>query len=163
MSDDFLKGWSQGMTGQTNGLPSQSVMEAMGRDAARNQWNNNNSSPRHTSGSRAADDDDTISVPVTTLLYQAGQKMRFKKLARDYAICLAVIIIGTPLAAHLPSPMDWIIAPFLWAGFIYLFWTMLKTPFYLIAKIGDTLGESKKSPMENATAEPEVKKESEAA
>ena len=139
--DDFLKGWSQGTTGSTNGLPSQSVMEAMGRDAARNQWNNNNHQAQGGySGSRSASAD---SIPVTTRLYQAGQKMRFKKLALSYAISIAVIIIGGPLAANLPSPLDWIVAPFVWAATLYLFWTILKTPFYLIAKLGDAMGKKK--------------------
>lgn len=146
--DDFTKGWSQGMMGQTGGNPSQSVLEAMGRDAARNQWNNNNRQSHGGYSGSGSDSDDLI--PVTTVLYQAGQKMRFKKLALSYAITISVIILGAPLAANLPSPFDWVVAPFVWASCLYLFWTVLKTPLYLIAKLGEFIGKLRGKPPEAA-------------
>lgn len=135
--NDFLKGYSQGMTGSTNGLPSQSVLEAMGRDAARNQWNNNNAA-RHGGPSSAGDG--SPGIPLTTVLYEAGRKMRFRKLARDFAVGCAIMVVSVLLNMMLPKALMW--GPFIMnaAGLLIALWALLRLPFYLIAKIGGLLG-----------------------
>lgn len=137
--NDFLKGYSQGMTGSTNGLPSQSVLEAMGRDAARNQWNNNNA-PRHGGSSSAGRGSQGESIPVTTLLYEAGKKMRIKKLARDLAIGFVLSFVSILLDSILPKPMMFVTIIAAIAGWLMTAWALLRLPVYLIAKIGTLLG-----------------------
>lgn len=138
--NDFLNGWSQGMTGSTSGLPSQSVMEAMGRDAARNQWNNQNNSQTHSSGGAQSDGDDVEFIPLHTVLYQAGQKMRFKKLARDFALGLAISTITALLSRIFQQDLaSWILGGIGLIGFFFMFWVSIRLPFYLIAKAGDAI------------------------
>lgn len=137
--NDFLKGYSQGMTGSTNGLPSQSVLEAMGRDAARNQWNNNNNTPRH-GGSSADTDTDEEFIPVTTVLYEAGKKMRIKKLARDLAIGFVLSFVSILLDSILPKPLMFVTIIVAIAGWVMTAWALLRLPVYFVAKIGTLLG-----------------------
>ena len=144
MTDDFFKGYSQGMTGSTGGNPSQSVLEAMGRDAARNQWNGNNNNGPQTSGGGGygvARD----GVPITTVLYEAGQKMQGKKLARDFGIASALVIVSTLLNPILPSFFEWILVIPYFAGIILGFWTFLRLPVFLIAKAGSLISKPKKT------------------
>ncbi len=142
MTDDFFKGYSQGMTGSTGGNPSQSVLEAMGRDAARNQWNNNNAQTGHAGGGYGVAHD---GIPITTVLYQAGQKMTFKKLARDFAIGSGLIIVSTLANSIMPKSLEWLPAIPYFIGIILAFWVMLRLPVYLIAKIGSLLGGKEKA------------------
>ncbi len=139
MTDDFTKGWSQGMTGQTGGNPSQSVLEAMGRNAARNHWNNNRPQAH---GGYAGSGSSTPGVPLTKILLEAGQKMSLRKLGRDYAVSIAAIVIATPLASYLSGILSWPFVAILWAATIYLFWTMLRTPLCLLAMLGNKKPES---------------------
>lgn len=141
--NDFLKGYSQGMTGSTNGLPSQSVLEAMGRDAARNQWNNTpaqrtqSTGPSGTAGPRD-------SIPVTTLLYEAGKKMRLRKLLRDAAISLGLMTVSIVLYKIFPRSLGWAAELPSIAGMLLMSWVFLRTPFYLIGRIGILLGDKNK-------------------
>lgn len=132
--NDFLNGYSQGVTGSTKGLPSQSVMEAMGRDAARNQSNNTPRPPAQ--GGKYSSDSAEISIPVTTLIYQAGKKMTFKNLARHFAISVAIIVCLTVLSFLMPKGVQWIFILPLWASTLWMFWTVFRSLAFLIARIG---------------------------
>lgn len=122
--DDFLKGYSQGMTGSTNGLPSQSVMEAMGRDAARNQWNNTQQHKTAQGGASSSSDDDLI--PVTKVLYEAGQKISVKKLVRHFGIAIALIVTSTIAGIILPHALEWIAIVVGMLGTALFFWTAVR-------------------------------------
>ncbi|PZQ45501.1 MAG: hypothetical protein DI551_07220 [Micavibrio aeruginosavorus] len=139
--NDFLNGWSSGMTGSGGGLPSQSVLEKMGRDAAANHWNNNNAQTH--SGSGAATNFEP-GIPITTTLYQAGKKMTFKKLARDFGIAIALMIAA--VLVNWISPLswwDWETIAFSIPGYLLMFWVFLRLPFYGIARIGSLFEKEK--------------------
>lgn len=147
--NDFLNGWSQGMTGSSSGQPSQSVLEAMGRDAARNQWNNNNTQQHGGGGYQVAKG----GVPVTTVLYKAGQKMRLKTLARDFGISVGLVLLSALVFKITPRPLDWVAELIAIPGYIWGFWTILRLPFYLIAKVGSLIKGPEKTSQEDTPAE----------
>ncbi len=132
--DDFHKGWSQGMTGSTNGLPSQSVLEKMGRDAASNHWNNNNQ--QQAGGYSGSAANSAPGTPITTVLYEAGKNMQGKNLLRHFIIATGLMVLTMVLRMILPVSSWWALEILAIPGFILMAWVFIRLPFYGIARIG---------------------------
>lgn len=104
--DDFFKGYSQGMTGSTGGNPSQSVLEAMGRDAARNQWNGNQINQQPMGGAYAGSG--APGIGLHRVLHGAAQKMGFKRILRHFGIGIALMLTSVFLNMILPQSLEWL-------------------------------------------------------
>jgi len=130
--NDFLKGYSEGMTGTTGGQPSQSVLEAMGRDAARNQWNQ----PRNVNSSHAPAPPGPPGVPLHTALYEIGQRVSGKRLFIGFAIACALIMSGALLLQILPRAFEPVGPLLSLAGYIYMFYNLVRAVLFGIARVG---------------------------
>jgi hypothetical protein len=135
--NDFLNGWGSGMTGSGNGLPSQSVLEKMGRDAAANHWNNNNN--QQQSGGGYSSVGSGTGIPITTVLYEAGKNMQGKKLLRDFGIAVGLMMLSMILRLILPTSMWGFLEILSIPGWILMMWVVIRLPLYLIAKAGTVL------------------------
>lgn len=143
--DDFFKGYSQGMTGSTGGLPSQSVLEAMGRDAARNQWNNTNTTNTGGQGPHRSAANEN-SIPLTTVLYEAGLKITLRKLLIHFGIAVGLSFVSMAMFMLMPRSLNWLADLTGILGYLLLFWVFLRTPFFLISRLVRALKTDKATP-----------------
>ena len=143
--DDFFKGYSQGMTGSTGGLPSQSVLEAMGRDAARNQYNNNNATNAGGHGSHRSASNEN-SIPITAVLYEAGLKITLRKLLIHFGIAAGMILISMAMFMLMPRSLNWLADLTGILGHVLLFWVLLRAPFFLISRLVRAIKTDKATP-----------------
>lgn len=126
--NDFLKGFSNETFGQNAGQPSQSVLEAMGRDAARQQHNPSTSysaggySYRHSGGGES--------------LFNVIRNARLsgKKILRDLAISFGISFVLIILSAF-AIRLGVITTVLSIVMNVLFFWAVLRGIVFLLSKL----------------------------